>query len=142
MRRRGTLRARACAVGAVGVVAALVACGPTAPPAGDGPPAAFEDRARLGSCGEVTLDQGEEVPDDAWVCLEESRTTGAELVVTRPTTEGDGIVEYVRVGPDIDGVEVWVDVTADRFGGTDAGWTLQRCPGAATVRDRSTCVEA
>ena len=66
-------------------------------------PAAFVGREPLQSCGDVRLDQGESVPDDLYRCLDEAAATGAELVVTMPTTEGDPIVSYYRVGPQIDG---------------------------------------
>lgn len=68
------------------------------------------------SCGTYELVGGTAVPDEAWACLRHGEATGAELVVSRPTTEGDPIVTRYRVGPDVVGVEVVVDTTADRFG--------------------------
>jgi hypothetical protein len=87
-------------------------------------PVAFRDRARLGSCGDVVLQQGGRIPAASIACLVGSAATGHELVVESPTTEGDPIVRYFRAGPDIDGVEVFEDATADRFGG---GWHRSVC---------------
>lgn len=105
-----------------------------------GAPAAFVDRAPLVSCGDVQLDQGESVPDDLYRCLDDAAATGAELVVTMPTTEGDPIVHYYRVGPQIDGVELFVDATRDAFG--SRRWVHLLCPEATSASAPGECQEA
>ena len=101
-------------------------------------PASFRDRPDLASCGEVVLEQGEGIPDDAAACLESSFTSGAELVVSGPTTEGDPYITYYRVGPDIEGIEIFIDSTRDRFG---FGWAHQLCPDATGLLELGECVE-
>ncbi len=101
----------------------LAACGGATEP--------FADRSPLASCGEVVLGQGERVPDDAWACLDDAFATGAELVATAPTTEGDPIVTSSRVGPGIDGLEILTDASVDRYGADRS--STQLCPGTVTV---------
>ncbi|MGN7704195.1 hypothetical protein [Cellulosimicrobium sp. 22601] len=103
-------------------------------------PAAFVDREPLDLCGDVRLDQGESVPDDLFRCLDAAAATGAELVVTMPTTEGDPIVSYYRVGPRIDGVEIFVDATRDAYGPRE--WAHLLCPDATSAAAPGTCQEA
>ncbi len=117
-------------------LAVLTACGLVG---GSDAPASFTEREPLGSCGEIELGQGESVPDDAWECLDAGLVEGAELVVRAPTTEGDPIVRYYRVGPAIDGLEIFTDGTADSFG--DGGWTHELCPATEDVRDPQGCSE-
>ena len=62
-------------------------------------PTQFTDRAVLPSCGEVELGQGDEIPAENLTCLQDAADEGAELAVTRPTTEGDPVTEYYRVLP-------------------------------------------
>ena len=80
-------------------------------------PASFRDRPVFRSCGRIELSQGGTVPAASIACLSTTPTEGRELVVVSPTTEGDPIVRYFRTGPDLDGVEIFEDATADRFGG-------------------------
>ena len=87
-------------------------------------PASFKDRPAFRSCGEVELQQGGAVPSGSIACLSATPDEGRELVVVSPTTEGDRIVRYFRTGPDIEGVEIFEDATADRFGG---GWHHSFC---------------
>lgn len=101
-------------------------------------PAAFLDRDELASCGEVELTQGESIPDEAYDCMDAAFATGAELVVLAPTTEGDPIVTYYRVGPGIDGMEYFIDSTLDQYG---FGWAQLRCPGTTTLREPQACEE-
>lgn len=89
-------------------------------------PAEFKDREPLASCGDLELGQGEPIPKAAFDCLNDAHDTGAELVVAMPTTEGDPIVTYYRVGPDIIGMDVFTDATLDAYGGT---WYVQHCRG-------------
>lgn len=97
----------------------------------------FDRREPLTSCGSVTLGQLEEVPAEAWACLDAGRATGAELVVTTPTTEGDPMRAYYRVGPGVDGLEIYRDTTADTYG--SGGWSFTRCPGTVRVVEPTSC---
>ena len=125
--------------------AALIVCGLTAMVAGcaAGPvepgsvpaPQQFVDRETLPSCGEVTLAQGDEIPAENLACLEEATEDGAELAVTRPTTEGDPVTEYYRVLPG-GGWEAYLDGSMDRYGGQ---WWYTDCPDAKVIEDLATC---
>jgi hypothetical protein len=101
-------------------------------------PATFRERAELASCGEVVLDQGESTPDDAAACLDAGFASGAELVVVGPTTEGDPVVSYYRVGPAIQGMEIFIDSTLDQWG---FGWSHQMCAEATSFIDVGECAE-
>lgn len=128
------------AVLVVALASALAACNVPGVPGGTGgAPEWFTEREPLESCGEVRLGQGDTVPDDAWACLGAGTATGAELVVTAPTAEGDPITTYYRVGPAIDGLEIVIDGSADTFGTGE--WTHQLCPGTVDVREPAGCVE-
>ena len=89
-------------------------------------PAEFRDRDPLPACPAVVLDQGTQIPDASVACVEKAGPEGAELAVVQPTTEGDPIVTFYRVGPTIDGIEIWDDATRDTFGG---GWHRAICSG-------------
>jgi len=117
----------------------LGSCGtPTQP--GLEPPQSFTAREQLPSCDPVDLSQGEVVPDAAWSCLDGASEEGAELVVTMPTTEGDPIVTYYRVGPKIQGVELFIDNSADAYAGIeDRGWSHQLCPETSTAHEPLGC---
>lgn len=80
------------------------------------------------------------MPDAAWSCLDAAGTAGAELAVTAPTIEGDPTTTYYRVGPGIDGLELFHDATQDRFG--SGAWHHEFCPRTATVRDPRGCRDA
>lgn len=88
-------------------------------------PEAFTNRKPLFSCGEFVLGQGASMPPAAWDCLAEHLETGAELVEVQPTIEGDPIMSYYRVGPEIDGMEYFNDPTFDKFGADE--WTHMVC---------------
>ncbi|ROS31453.1 hypothetical protein [Cellulomonas sp. PhB150] len=124
MRRETVVTVLVCA-------AALTAC------TGPGEPAFVSDRPSLEPCGTVTLGQGETVPTEAWTCFDAAAATGAELVVSRPTTEGDPIVTYYRAGPGITGVEVLTDTTADAFG--PRTWTHELCARMDGAHDPRDC---
>ncbi len=132
---------RSAASAALGLLALLPLLGSCAPVGeDDGAPVAFTEREPLPACDPVRLGQGEDVPDDAWACLEDGLVVGAELEVTRPTTEGHPITTYSRVGPSIDGMEVFTDGTADAFGpGT---WTHELCPDTVDPREPLGCTGA
>jgi hypothetical protein len=119
---------------ALAVAAVLVTLnGCSAPPSGA--PAEFLERESLSSCGEVTLAQGEEIPQSAIDCMTGS---GVELSVTRPTTEGDPITSYFRTRAE-GGLEFWADSTQDQW--SDKSWHLYSCPDATTVLELGNCVE-
>jgi hypothetical protein len=87
-------------------------------------PAEFRERDLLPPCADVVLDQGTQIPDASVACVEKAGPEGAELAVVQPTIEGDPIVTFYRVGPGIDGMEIWDDATRDTFGG---GWHRAVC---------------
>lgn len=98
-------------------------------------PTQFTDRAVLPSCGEVELGQGDEIPAENLTCLQDAANEGAELAVTRPTTEGDPVTEYYRVLPG-GGWEAYIDGSQDSNGGI---WWFTPCPEAKTLEDLATC---
>lgn len=98
----------------------------------------FRDRERLYPCPVVILEQGLPTSGEAFDCLNERFESGAELVVVMPTTEGEPTVTYYRVGPGIDGVDIYADMTRDSYGG---GWHVQHCPTTTDVNELSGCVE-
>lgn len=98
-------------------------------------PTQFTERAVLPSCGEVELGQGDEIPAENITCLEDAADEGAELAVTRPTTEGDPVTEYYRVLPG-GGWEAYIDGSQDTNGGI---WWFTPCPEANTLEDLATC---
>jgi hypothetical protein len=88
-------------------------------------PEEFRTRPQLPACTDVVLDQGAQIPDASVACIETAGPEGAELAVVQPTTEGDPIVTFYRVGPGIDGIEIWDDATRDTFG--DKKWHRAEC---------------
>lgn len=102
-------------------VARIIASSMTAADA----PAAFKDRPTFRSCGRVDLQQGASVPAERIACLSATPGEGRELIVVSRTADGDPIVRYFRTGPDLAGVEIFEDVTADRFG--DDAWHHSFC---------------
>ncbi|QNE46386.1 hypothetical protein F1C58_05320 [Glaciihabitans sp. INWT7] len=103
-----------------------------------GPPPEFTDRSPLVSCGEIVLAQGDTVPPGAIRCMDEAAgKSGAELSISSPTTEGDAIISYFRVGPEIDGIDQFVDATRDSFG--PRRWTYQHCRGNVTISEYGAC---
>jgi hypothetical protein len=128
------------AVGLTGLLCVLAgaaagcAAGPVEP--GSVPtPSQFTDRTELPSCGELSLAQGDEIPAENLECLEQAGAEGAELAVTRPTTEGDPVTEYYRVLPG-GGWEAYLDGSMDRYGGQ---WWYTDCPDAETIEDLAAC---
>lgn len=104
---------------------------PTQPTPG-ATPQAFLDREPLASCGEFTIEQGEQYPDDAMDCVEDAiGAGGAELVLTAPTVEGDPVTTWYRALP-TGGVEMWSDVRQDKFAGEGAAWYYTLCPSAVS----------
>ncbi len=62
---------------------------------------------------------------------------GAEFALARPTSEGDYIVTFYRVGPAISGVDVFVDATRDQFGKGE--WRQGSCPSVRSMLDPKVC---
>lgn len=102
----------------------------------DDAPAEFRQREPLPSCGDVELAQGETVPDQAWACMNAAFGGGGELAVLQPTVEGDPIVTFYRVGPDIRGMDLIIDSTLDTFG---FGWLVQHCVDSVDAREPAGC---
>lgn len=98
----------------------------------DAVPRAFEERQPLPSCGEIELAQGERIPESAVACMDAAGDTGAELIVSAPTVEGDLVVTYYRSLPG-GGVEIYTDSTLDKFAGGGSPWTMLRCPDAQSI---------
>lgn len=101
-------------------------------------PAEFRARAPLSLCPVIVLEQGKGMPEEAFDCLNNGFDSGAEMVVVQPTTEGDPVVTYYRVGPGVEGVDIFADMTADRYGG---GWQVLHCTTTIDVNELSGCVE-
>lgn len=81
-------------------------------------------RSGDGSCGELVLGQGEELPPDAVACLMRATST-AELAWATPTTEGDPIVSFAQVSSAFDGAHIYRTSTFDDFG--QDGWVAFAC---------------
>ncbi|MEU2601746.1 hypothetical protein [Streptomyces hirsutus] len=118
-----SIRARLVAVAAMSLVAG--GCGVLDDPVKD----RWESRTEFSSCGEVSLDQGEEMQKQAGreiVCLRRALKSGesAELKATYPTVEGDPIREYYRLTPQAR-LEVYTDSTDDRY--SDQKWSFAEC---------------
>ncbi|NLF04134.1 MAG: hypothetical protein GX593_03885 [Actinomycetales bacterium] len=103
-------------------------------------PDAFTNRKPLFSCGEFVLGQGATTPQEGWDCLAEHLETGAELVVVAPTVEGDPIMTYYRVGPEIDGMEYFSDPTFDTWGADE--WEHMLCAIETDPLGMVNCVRA
>lgn len=99
-------------------------------------PAAFQDRERLPSCGQVEAGHGQVPPAPAG-CLASAVGTedGAELAVSFLTVEGDPIVIYSRALPG-GGVEVFGDTTRDDLG--RKVWVRSACDGFDAGTGRAT----
>jgi hypothetical protein len=97
----------------------------------------WEERPTFASCGEVTLKQGERLPQKGHsevACLRAALDagSGAELKVVFPTVEGDPVAEYYRVTPSRT-TEVYVDSTKDVF--SDQTWSFADCGKPESVLD-------
>lgn len=106
----------------LGAALLVVGCSPATP-------RAFTDRSPvLPDCGSTVVEQGEPVglPRQVLDCL--AGPDGGEAVLEAPTAEGDPVRWYVRVGPGVEGVEIFGDTTDDRLGSQE--WYRQSCPDA------------
>ncbi|MFE2095066.1 hypothetical protein [Streptomyces sp. NPDC059460] len=118
-----SIRARLVAVALTSLLAA--GCGMLNDPVKE----RWESRTEFSSCGEVSLDQGEEMQKQAAreiVCLQRALKNGesAELKATYPTVEGDPIREYYRLTPQ-GRLEVYTDSTDDH--NSDQKWSFAEC---------------
>ncbi|MFC9622650.1 hypothetical protein ACFTXM_22525 [Streptomyces sp. NPDC056930] len=118
-----SVRVRLVAVAAMSLLAA--GCGMVNDPVKE----RWESRTEFSRCGEVRLDQGEEMQKQAVreiACLRRALKSGesAELKVTRPTTEGDLIREYYRLTPQ-GRLEMYIDSTDDQY--SDQKWSFAKC---------------
>lgn len=90
------------------------------------PPDWVTNRSAMPSCGEEVLDRGVADDEDGWNCLlaalDDRRD--AELVRNLTTTEGDPIVQIVRVHAD-GRIELMIDATRDSFG--SGRWERLEC---------------
>ena len=124
-----------------GVVALLLLGGcSSAAPAPSSAPTGQTDGVERQTCGTVTLEHGQTVPDDAIACLRAAvGTTAAELVVTRLTTEGDPVTSYFRTSADRERITVYVDATQDSFGSRK--WMTLQCPADVDPMTMTGCTE-
>jgi hypothetical protein len=103
-------------------------------------PKGFHDDLSRKSCGEVTLDQSEQIPADAVACIDAAiGSLNAELVVVSLTTEGDPIVAFYRTAAGAPGVEKITDGEFDRYG--PKTWTHEDCPDTTTLTSLQGCSE-
>ena len=86
------------------------------------PPDWVTNRLPLASCGEET----NALNAEARACLLQAfeRGSGAEMISTETTIEGDPITRYIRVHEN-GVVEIFVDASKDRFG--SGTWERLRC---------------
>lgn len=90
-------------------------------------PAALRGRALLeGDCGSWAVDLiNKKVSAYVERCMRGGASTGAELAVWVEGEDSGPTINFYRVGPDIDGIQVFVDATRDNFGSRD--WHEQEC---------------
>ncbi len=101
------------------------------------PPWSFLTRTELPQCPRVDAEQAVEF-DVVGACLFDdlARHRGAELLVASLTDEGGEIRTYYRALPQTTGLEVWSDMSDDRYGG---GWDHRVCPEAVSLTVLGTC---
>ncbi|MEV4344690.1 DUF4362 domain-containing protein [Actinoplanes sp. NPDC049596] len=116
------------------LLVALVAGGCTEP--GTAPPDVLKmaPSATVADCGTFTLDQGEQLAQDAGLCLLGAARKGqiARLQVSSPTVEGDPIITVFATRPD-GSVEVVEDTRQDAYGPQEI--THEICTGPALGPD-------
>jgi hypothetical protein len=123
------------------VLAAVVLAGVIRLLDGPDPPAAFEERPSLATCGQVDAGLSSNPEGPEVDCFEDALEAGraAELVVGSLTDEGDETTTYYRSVPGQDGLELWHDATGDAFG--SGRWEHYRCRGATGLEDFGDCRE-
>ena len=120
------------------MIAVLGSCGsPTTP----GNPAPSPDATAEVSCGDVVLEQGEQLALAAateLACLERAlkESLSAALTVTGPTVEGDPIVTSWQLTSD-GTLSADIDSSKDRFGSEDH--THVSCGQVTELPDMMTC---
>lgn len=103
-------------------------------------PAGFHDDLQRKSCGQLTLDQGGQIPADAIDCMNSAiGTLDAELAVVSFSVEGDPIVDFYRTSTDTPGIEVFTDGEYDRYGSKE--WTYRDCQKTTTFTSLQGCPE-
>lgn len=103
-------------------------------------PEGFRDDLTRKSCGQVTLDQGEQIPADAVDCMDAAMgNLHAELAVVAPTVEGDPLVTFYRTSTGDPGVEVFINDEFDRYGSKT--WTHRNCSTTTTLLSLQGCPE-
>ena len=92
------------------------------------------NRMPLEPCGVETIENGQALNVEGRTCLLSAFQAGdgAELVSTSVTEEGDPITSYYRVHEN-GTVEIFIDVTQDRFG--SRRWERYRCDRLAPAGD-------
>lgn len=89
----------------------------------------FTNRLTLPSCGEIkktNASSGSTFERSQVECMESSRTAGgSEFTLRSTTTEGDEIVNYIRILPNVEDVEIIVDKSQDEY--SEQGWTSYSC---------------
>lgn len=109
------------------IVGCLLVCASCSKPPED--PDFFTARTPLPSCGEAKItnaSKGNRFESSQIDCMRQSRTSGgSEFTMRSTTTEGDEIVDYIRVLPDSVQVEVIVDNSQDEY--SKQGWTSYSC---------------
>jgi hypothetical protein len=91
-----------------------------------------------GSCGELELGEGEDLPASAVACVMNAPGS-AELAWSTPTTEGDPIVSFAQVSADFDGVHIYRTSAFDNFGAE--GWAASACVDRHDLGAADECVE-
>ncbi|SFS18806.1 hypothetical protein SAMN04487783_2742 [Agrococcus baldri] len=84
------------------------------------------------TCGELVLDQGEELPAIAIACIDAALEAqeAALLAWSTPTTEGDPIVYFAIVETGGSSIALHSTTGFDRFG--SPGWHVDRCDAITT----------
>ncbi|WP_306233855.1 hypothetical protein [Agrococcus beijingensis] len=84
------------------------------------------------TCGQLELDQGEELPAAAIACVDAALAAGeaAALAWSSPTVEGDPIVRFAVVEAGASTIAVHATTGFDRYG--TPGWTRDHCVAIGT----------
>ncbi|GAA3533261.1 hypothetical protein GCM10022234_32640 [Aeromicrobium panaciterrae] len=86
-------------------------------------------REKFSGCGSIELSQGDTVASTSHsevTCMTDALDSGsgAELLVSSPTTEGDRVRDHYRLYPD-GHLELYIDSSDDPYAGDD--WELIEC---------------
>lgn len=109
------------------ILAILLASAACSKPSED--PDFFTNRLAFPSCGEgkiTNASSGSTFQDSQVECMKSSRAAGgSELTLRSITTEGDEIVSYIRILPNVENVEIIVDKSQDEY--SEQGWISYSC---------------